>query len=115
MNPYVQPILHIRRPGSDIEETYRFPDDDPFFSEISVFIDNIEDIEEDPDTATMLSSYEGTISVTRPAFHFILATPSRCVQDIRAHLGDSSGQRKVEEDPPATCASVMFVNAGRIH
>ena len=59
VNPYVQPVLHIRRPGSDLEETYRFPDDDPFFSEISVFIDNIEDIEEDPETATMLSSYEG--------------------------------------------------------
>jgi len=58
VNPYVQPVLHIRRPGSDLEETYRFPDDDPFFSEISVFIDNIEDIEENPETATMLSSYE---------------------------------------------------------
>jgi len=58
VNPYVQPVLHIRRPGNDIEETYRFPDDDPFFSEISVFIDNIEDIEEDPETATVLSSYE---------------------------------------------------------
>jgi len=58
VNPYVQPVLHIRRPGSDLEETYRFPDDDPFFSEISVFIDNTEDIEEDPETATMLSSYE---------------------------------------------------------
>lgn len=58
INPYVQPVLHIRRPGSDLEETYRFPDDDPFFSEISVFIDNVEDIEEDPETATMLSSYE---------------------------------------------------------
>ena len=61
VNPYVQPVLHIRRPGSDLEETYRFPDDDPFFSEISVFIDNIEDIEENPETATMLSSYEGMI------------------------------------------------------
>lgn len=62
VNPYVQPVLHIRRPGSDLEETYNFPDDDPFFSEISVFIDNIEDIEE---TATMLSSYEGMIPMTR--------------------------------------------------
>jgi len=61
VNPYVQPVLHIRRPGSDLEETHTFPDDDPFFSEISVFIDSIEDIEEDPETVTTLSSYEGTI------------------------------------------------------
>ncbi|KAM5532056.1 hypothetical protein V8D89_014307 [Ganoderma adspersum] len=58
VNPYVQPILYIRRPGSDIEEAHRFPDDDPFFSEISVLIDNIEDIEEDPETSTILSSFE---------------------------------------------------------
>ncbi|KAI0748163.1 putative oxidoreductase C terminal-domain-containing protein [Daedaleopsis nitida] len=58
VNPYVQPVLYIRRPGSDMEETHRFPDDDPFFSEISVLIDNIEDIEEDPDTAQILSSFE---------------------------------------------------------
>jgi len=62
VNPYVQPVLHIRRPGSDLEETYNFPDDDPFFSEISVFIDNIEDIEE---TTSMLSSYEGTVLIAR--------------------------------------------------
>ena len=59
VNPYVQPVLYIRRPGSDSEETHRFPDDDPFFSEVSVLIDNIEDIEEDPENATILSSYEG--------------------------------------------------------
>ena len=77
MNPYVQPVLYIRRPGSDSEETHRFPDDDPFFSEVclyvprsardphhilqvSVLIDNIEDIEEDPETAQILSSFEGS-------------------------------------------------------
>ena len=51
----------MRRPGSDSEETYRFPDDDPFFSEVSVLIDNIEDIEEDPETARILCSFEGTL------------------------------------------------------
>ncbi|GBE81932.1 putative oxidoreductase C terminal-domain-containing protein [Sparassis latifolia] len=58
VNPYVQPILFIRKPGSDYEESHRFPDDDPFFSEISVLIDNIEDIEEDPETAQILSTFE---------------------------------------------------------
>jgi hypothetical protein len=59
VNPYVQPVLYVRRPGSDLEETHRFPDDDPFFSEISNLIDVVEDIEEDPEDATILSSYEG--------------------------------------------------------
>ena len=36
MNPYVQPVLYIRRPGDDHEETHRFADDDPFFSEVRV-------------------------------------------------------------------------------
>ena len=88
MNPYVQPVLHIRRPGSDLEETHTFPDDDPFFSEISVFIDNIEDIEEDPQTATMLSSYEGMIPMTLAGSDSIKALSCRCMQDIRTHLGN---------------------------
>jgi len=58
VNPYVQPILYIRSPGSDEERVIRFPDDDPFFSEVSNLIDLIEDIEEDPEQGTILSSYE---------------------------------------------------------
>lgn len=59
VNPYVQPVLYIRKPGDDHEQMISFPDDDPFFSEISNLIDIIEDIEEDPDAAKILSSYEG--------------------------------------------------------
>lgn len=55
----MQPVLYIRQPGGDNETTVRFSDDDPFFSEISNFIDIIEDIEEDPEAAQILSSYEG--------------------------------------------------------
>ncbi|KAI0027690.1 putative oxidoreductase C terminal-domain-containing protein [Vararia minispora EC-137] len=58
VNPYVQPVLYIRRPGSDSEETHRFADDDPFFSEVSNLIDVIEDIEEDPECDPILSSFE---------------------------------------------------------
>jgi len=61
VDPYVQPVLYIRRPGDDHEETHRFADDDPFFSEISNFIDIIEDIEEDPEAAQILSSYEDAV------------------------------------------------------
>lgn len=59
VNPYVQPILYVRQPGDDREQSYNFPDDDPFFSEISNLIDVVEDIEEDPDAAQILSNYEG--------------------------------------------------------
>lgn len=61
VNPYVQPVLHVRRPGDDKEQVYNFPDDDPFFSEISNFIDIIEDIEEEPDAALILSTYDDAV------------------------------------------------------
>jgi predicted dehydrogenase len=61
VNPYVQPVLYIRKPGDDNEQTIRFPDDDPFFSEVSNLIDIIEDIEEDPDAAQILSTYEDAV------------------------------------------------------
>lgn len=63
VNPYVQPTLYIRKPGDDHEQTLRFPDDDPFFSEVSNLIDVIEDIEEDPEAAQILSTYEGLFVV----------------------------------------------------
>ncbi|PVG00215.1 hypothetical protein CPB86DRAFT_773886 [Serendipita vermifera] len=34
IDPYNTPILHIRRPGSDNDEVYKFDGDDPFFSEV---------------------------------------------------------------------------------
>ncbi|KAF8136621.1 putative oxidoreductase C terminal-domain-containing protein [Boletus edulis] len=56
------PVLYVRKPGDDHEQVFNFPDDDPFFSEarflVSNWIDIIEDIEEDPDAAQILSSYE---------------------------------------------------------
>ncbi len=60
-NPYQQPVLYVRRPGDDYEETYRFPDDDPYFSEISNWIDVIEDIEEDPESGKILSPFEDAV------------------------------------------------------
>jgi len=59
VNPYVHPVLYIRNPGDDNETIIRFAEDDPYFSEVSNLIDIIEDIEEDPDAAQILSSYEG--------------------------------------------------------
>lgn len=58
VNPYVQPVLYVRKPGDDYEQSFTFPDDDPFFSEVSNWIDIIEDIEENPEAAQILSTYE---------------------------------------------------------
>ncbi|KAF8559814.1 hypothetical protein OG21DRAFT_1503038 [Imleria badia] len=38
VNPYVQPILYVRKPGDDHEQVFNFPDDDPFFSEARTFL-----------------------------------------------------------------------------
>ncbi|KIJ26821.1 hypothetical protein M422DRAFT_272025 [Sphaerobolus stellatus SS14] len=42
VDPYGSPTLYVRRPGIKEEETYKFEEDDPFFSEISTFVDAIE-------------------------------------------------------------------------
>ncbi|KIJ44101.1 hypothetical protein M422DRAFT_228745 [Sphaerobolus stellatus SS14] len=55
VNPYVSPVLYVRSPGDDYEHVHRFENDDPFFSEVSNLIDVIED---GPESAEILSSYE---------------------------------------------------------
>ncbi|KAJ3521873.1 hypothetical protein NMY22_g12133 [Coprinellus aureogranulatus] len=55
VDPYVSPILYIRQPGDDTESKLAFPEDDPFFSEISHFIDAVENPEADPQ---ILSSFD---------------------------------------------------------
>ena len=57
VNPYVQPVLYIRQPGDDNESKMTFPDDDPFFSEISNFLDIVEG--EHTNEPQILSSFEG--------------------------------------------------------
>ena len=42
VDPYNSPTLYVRRPGDDHEERHVYTDDDPFFSEVSSFIDCIE-------------------------------------------------------------------------
>lgn len=55
VDPYNAPVLYLRRPGDDHEEVIRYNQDDPFFSEVSNLIDNIE---KGPGSAPILSSYE---------------------------------------------------------
>lgn len=53
IDPYNAPMLTVRRPGDDHVERYSFTDDDPFFSEMSEFIDAVEG-----KPSHILSSYE---------------------------------------------------------
>lgn len=57
-DPYVNPVLWVRKPGDDNETKMNFPDDDPFFSEISNFIESIEQSSDEEEEAQILSSYE---------------------------------------------------------
>ena len=58
VDPYNAPALYFRRPGDDHEEVVRYQNDDPFFSEVSNLIDNIE---HGPGSAPILSSYDDAV------------------------------------------------------
>lgn len=51
-------MLSVRRPGDDHEETLRYPNDDPFFTEVSNMIDCIE---RGRNAAPILSSFEDAV------------------------------------------------------
>jgi len=55
IDPYNNPTLYVRRPGNNLDEVHTFPEDDPFYSEVSNFIDVIE---QGPQASTILSSFE---------------------------------------------------------
>ena len=77
VNPYVQPVLYIRRPGSDSEEVHRFPDDDPFFSEVSVLVDNVEDIEDQSES--ILCTFEGAYNPVSDLVVVLGSYTTRCL------------------------------------
>lgn len=58
VDPYNAPALYFRRPGDDHEEVVRYQNDDPFFSEVSNLIDNIE---KGKGAAPILSSYDDAV------------------------------------------------------
>ncbi|KAI0926643.1 hypothetical protein AcV5_007380 [Taiwanofungus camphoratus] len=58
IDPYNRPVLSVRRPGLATEELFTFPGDDPFYSELSTFIDAIHEPQERPN---ILSSYEDAV------------------------------------------------------
>lgn len=58
VDPYNAPALYFRRPGDDHEEVVRYQNDDPFFSEVSNLIDNIE---KGRGSAPILSSYDDAV------------------------------------------------------
>jgi hypothetical protein len=68
----------------------RFGDDDPFFSEVSNLIDVIEDIEEDPEAAQILSSYEGPPAYSAAGCLILMTFFFRCCPNVRVHMGYTS-------------------------
>lgn len=54
VDPYNDPTLYVRSPASDKDEVYKFENDDPFYSEVSALVDNIQK----PGSAVVLSSFE---------------------------------------------------------
>ena len=60
----------------------RFGDDDPFFSEVSNLIDIIEDIEEDPEAAQILSSYEGSLCYFAAGCLMLMIVFYRCCPNV---------------------------------
>lgn len=67
-------MLYVRKPGDDNETCLQYPDDDPFFSEISNFINRVEN--EQADSAKILSSYDGKYITF---YHFV--TNFNCPSD----------------------------------
>ncbi|KXN93209.1 hypothetical protein AN958_00133 [Leucoagaricus sp. SymC.cos] len=93
VNPYVQPVLYVRKPGDDHEQTTTFPDDDPFFSEISNWLDVIEDIEEDPEAAQILSSYEDAVKTYELTWAIRLASEKSRAAKLRASNETAQAQK----------------------
>ncbi|KAG8805226.1 hypothetical protein FRC17_005672 [Serendipita sp. 399] len=71
IDPYNEPILHVRRPGSDKEEIYNFKGDDPFLSEISAITDVIE---KGSEAAEILSDFEDACKTYELTWAIRLAT-----------------------------------------
>jgi len=69
-----------------------------------VFIDNVEDIEENPETATMLSSYEGTI-LMKPAIQDptknLLPTDACKTYELTWAIRLASEKSRKTHQPPA--------------
>lgn len=62
-------------------------------TQVSNWIDIIEDIEEDPEAAQILSSYEGVFSGKLVAHSRFDVIRCRCMQDLRTYVGHPRGQR----------------------
>ncbi|EIW69432.1 hypothetical protein TREMEDRAFT_43977 [Tremella mesenterica DSM 1558] len=79
VDPYQAPTLYVRRPGDDHEERHAFTDDDPFFSEVSSFIDAIEG---GPDPH-ILSSFEDATKTYELTWAIRLASEASRVPRIK--------------------------------
>ncbi|KDR81552.1 hypothetical protein GALMADRAFT_239573 [Galerina marginata CBS 339.88] len=93
VNPYVLPVLYIRKPGDDNETVVRFADDDPFFSEISNLIDITEDIEEDPEASQILSTYADAVRTYEFTWAIRKASEKSRVTKLKASTESARAQK----------------------
>lgn len=95
VNPYVLPILYVRKPGDDHEHIYNFPDDDPFFSEVSNLIDVVEDIEEDPEASRILSTYDDAVRTYE--LTWAIREASERTREARLKASTEAGKAEAED------------------
>ncbi|GMK59488.1 hypothetical protein CspeluHIS016_0800940 [Cutaneotrichosporon spelunceum] len=75
-DPYQNPTLYVRRPGSSDEERIQYTEDDPFFSEISGFIDTVENGPE----PNILSTFEDAAKSYELTWAIRLASEAKIVR-----------------------------------
>ncbi|KAF8587461.1 hypothetical protein K439DRAFT_1338061 [Ramaria rubella] len=89
VDPYNSPVLYVRRPSIEHEEVYRFEEDDPFYSELSTFIDAMEN----PITENeILSSYEDAVLTYEFTWKIRLASDASANFNRELQCGTSSVQ-----------------------
>ncbi|PCH39968.1 hypothetical protein WOLCODRAFT_161996 [Wolfiporia cocos MD-104 SS10] len=66
VDPYGSPVLSVRRPGLAGEELISFTDDDPFYTELSTFVEAVKDPKAH---GSILSSYEDAVKTYELTWH----------------------------------------------
>ncbi|PKI83637.1 hypothetical protein MVES1_002471 [Malassezia vespertilionis] len=77
VDPYNAPALYVRRPGDEKEEVYKFPGDDPFFSEVNNLVDSID---HGPNAASILSLYDDATKTYAFTWAIRLASEKRTAE-----------------------------------
>ncbi|KAH9939832.1 putative oxidoreductase C terminal-domain-containing protein [Amylocystis lapponica] len=78
VDPYNNPVLSVRRPGLATEEIFTFAEDDPFYTELSSFVDAVEDPTK---TQGILSSYADAVKTYEFTCHIRRASEASAKEE----------------------------------